>query len=375
MGAGDYGDLIYAFVYTSDDAVPIGAADPKYHIGYPVIGGLKSLPDAPVKTIPKWYAHTARPTGYKLQKRAIWEAPLIIQNHALDLTPFYLGMGDVTGTLAGTGDTDADFLATLSEDADTPEVIFHEEHNKLSADQAKEYVGKCSKMEVSFDDEFLSVINTFDFQREYTMATDSVVRTTVAPTLNGSRAGGTGTVPWTRYPRKHPSLHVLWHTSTFDKYLSGDSSTTAKTALFQNMTFSIENEMAKDPIDDGNQYLPALQAKGTWKLNPVGFEFLMDVTNTILDDLRALKDGTTGSAATDYVEVLIPRLHANDYIRIRFKSAIIQNVLFNENESNVKEGLAVVKVIFQNYTDIEVYERQVTAAGASAKLAAACYEL
>lgn len=375
MGAGDYGKLLYAFAYTSDDAVPIGAGDPKYYIGYPVIGGLKNLPDAPVKTTPKWYADSARPKGFKLQKRAVWESPLVIQHQALDATPFYLGLGAATATVAGTGDTNADYLITPSESGETPEVIWHEEHNEFSADQAKEYVGKCSKMEVNLNDEFLSVINTFDFKREYTMATDSVVRTTVAPTLNGSRAGGTGTTPWTRYPNKHPSLTVTWHTGTFDKILSGDSSTTAKLALFQSMTFTVESEMAKDPIDDGNNYLPALQAKGMWKFSPVGFEFLMDATSTIIDDLRALKDGSTGSVSTDYVEILITRLHANDYIRIRFKGAILQNVLFSENESQAKDGTATVKVIFQNYTDIEVYERQVTAAGDSAKLAAACYEL
>lgn len=375
MGAGDYGDLLYAFVYASDDAVPIGAADPKYYIGYPIIGGIKSMPDAPVKTTPNYYASTSRPLGFKLQKRAIWEAPLVIENQALDSSGAYIGMGNVTATLAGTGDTNADYLITLSEDAETPEVIWHEEHNKLSADQAREYYkSKSSKMDVTFED-FLTITHRFDIQREYDMATNLVVRTTVTPVPNGSRAGGTGTTPWVRYPRKHPNLHVLWHTSTFDKYLSGDHSDAAKKALFQNMTFSIENEMAKDPIDDGNNYLPALQARGTWKLDPLGLEFLMDPASTILDDLRLLKDGSTGSAVGDYVEILIPRLHANDYIRIRFLQPILQNVIFSENESEAKEGMALVKVIFQNYTNIEWYERQCTSAGASNKIAAACYEL
>ena len=72
MGAGDYGNLFFAWVYASDDAVPIGGGDPKYKWGMKDV--VLKKPDPFRRYIKRRAGNSALPSWKRIEHLAkgIW---------------------------------------------------------------------------------------------------------------------------------------------------------------------------------------------------------------------------------------------------------------------------------------------------------------
>jgi len=335
-----------AFVYDSDDDVPIAAADPIYYFGLPIGKVAWVSPKKIAQAVTYWLADNANPAGLVTKKIPVHAQAFGCNALPVDAVPFYLALGKAT---ADTPSTDQ-FTIQGNISGNPPALIFHEENNLLSNEQAKEYATcRCTKLECNVVDGALNTKLEFLAEREYDMTNDNVVQLDNDPVMRG-KGLSVNSAASTRGPYKirgNSGLSLTWNSKSLGKFV-------------QEFSFSIENDVVGFLLADGNDY-GVLFNRGKRTFSPVTFKFVVEPGGTNdLDDMEALVDNSTKS---DLV-LKIPRRHANDYLQFTFKNAYLQqwNILPAPMSS---EDLPLIEGVWHGVTDIEVVDAQVTSAGAA----------
>jgi hypothetical protein len=354
--------MAYGSVYST---LPMANNTQTYWIGKMTKGGFKSLPSPEVQVDALQLANDARNQGYKLGKIDPTKDPVAVTCQPVDLVPFYLGMGKalISATPGVTFETNPqDFRVSLAPSGDVPAVYWHREDNRIlgttPANCVRDYYKtKCTKLNTYFENDFLTTDLEFLVQKSHATST---VFNLLLPTRRGDKS------PAKAYPRKHLSHSIQWIATATHEI----------TPLFRGFSFSVEAKYSADLEEDTYDYAADLDCHGEFKVSDIIVEVAMDPTSVLLGTLRALINGTEGSATDKYLKIKLARQHANDYIEFHFNNVILKKIEFPVNQSQVAPGYPVAKLIYsgESCKNIQVWERQSTSAGAANNNAAATYE-
>ena len=343
---------MYYFVYRAPGGVsrdaPITAGEAKYLLGYMIDSNVSKLPSDEIVVTSRQDSSKSLPGGFWAGKRAVWLAPLTTITQPIDAVPFFVGnmkLGVPTGL--------EDYLLTLDPSGDAIELLWGEEHNRLASDWARNYYSKCIKSSMSFVKGFLQIEQEHQISRQFTMQDASpVVRTTYRPIRRGDNS------PLWRYTHapKAGNVTMNWHFAAgSDINLSG---------VFSNIAFQWESLFEPAPEDDGLDYLSAQQPNGKTTLSSIVIDLQLDVADAVLPTLRTQMNKAKGSLAGDYLNLVVARQHADDYLDFRWIRPILQKIVYPLEESDGK-SYGVIKAIFAGARDFEVRERQCNLDGSS----------
>jgi len=330
------------FIYASDGSSPIGSADQIYQAG--IMYG-KFYANEFYKQLvasPYWLANNANPGGLVMKKVSVTGIKFKCQ--PVDGIPFYLALGKVTA------DTPASDQFTIqgSTDGDVPELVFHKENKHAPTNkQAYEFTGvKCKKLSANIEDGFLVTELEFIGEEMKDQANDNVVLNTTSPSFRGTSA------PVMPYKiLGNPYISVTWNSQTLSNHV-------------QSLSFSIENDIVAELIEDGNDHATVFN-RGKRTYGEIMMTLLVDTNLAVLDPDTSTK--------SDLV-VTIPRRHANDYLKFTFKNVALKKFEFKPVPDS-DDRLPLVEAVWTGATDLEVVDRQVDSSGNAAPNADADYEL
>lgn len=342
MAAGDY-PFIWAFGYLSDDSTePI---DTLYVEGIRKGKFFQSLPHKGIRLEP-WYASTsANPAGYREKGYEIaafsWDTWLV------DAVPLYLALGS-----AATHAT-YDYEIQGSTDGDVPGLVFHKEDNSTSTDIYRNYrTAKITRGELKIVENMLAMRLTAVAEQEISA---SVAQVTSFP---GFRGDNSPSQPYRILG--NTDLTCVWDLGT-------DITMSSYIASF---AISWENPLHLHHLDDGNDYPSLLVDEGVRKFSPLVVDIVQKPGADVdLDDFVSRRDAQESG---DLV-IMIPRLHADDYLKLTFSDALLQDVQINPAPKDL-DGVPTARLTF-NVTNVVADEHQATSSGVSNPNSADTYEL
>ncbi len=356
MDAGKIKNL-KAFTYASDytdfpTIAKLLAATAKYKPGHYSGDFVIKEFSKQVEAEPYWLGDKAQPSGNIIGKSPV--TGLSLNTFQVDAVPDYLALGKATDG--------SDYLVQGNPTGAVPKVIWHTEDNNMAAERAREYED-CYCRKAAFgtklvptkdDTQIKALFATLDFtaRREYLEA-DGVVQSTYEPIFRGD------TSPKDLYIIAPNAVVMTWNGKTLSKYVT-------------DISWEVENAYGVMMEEDGNSYGSSVQNGGKQEFSVISVQFIEEMAAAAcdLDDLEAYRDGSTTS---DLVFKVIRR-HANDYLQRTFKNV---KLLRFDRIAPPQDSHApgIVQAVFSVPTDIEVVHKCYTAAGVSAKAAAATYEL
>jgi hypothetical protein len=357
MAAGDL-SYILAFVYASDDDVPIAAGDPIYYPGLPMGKVEFTHPTATFHGKTYWTANSAQPAGLVPKKIDILDGEIGMGVFPVDAVPFYLALGGVPALSSNI------FTLKGSTSGSVPSTIWHRENNEIVNEQAKEYKAcKCRELALSLMDGDVFTRLNFLAETEYNMTSHSVVRQTGVPVLRGSVDTGTYKSPssmlaYGKYP--YPV-----HSNT-----NGHSITWGGKTLpyLQDVKFSIKNHQIAKQYSAENWSV--IQNKGKREFSELNMTFAVKSAATNdLDDMEALVQ----AKASSNLVWKVCRRHASDYLQLTFENAYLKSWTFSPTPMGEQyESVAIASWI--GITDVEVKDASALANGNADPAAAADYE-
>jgi hypothetical protein len=346
--------LLAAFTYASDytdfpAVAKMLAATPKYKPGMWTGKFVTRFFSKQVRADPYWLGDKAQPAGNVIGKSPI--TGIEVETIQVDAVPDYLAEGKVTDG--------SDYLIQGNPTGGVPKTVWHFEDNNMPTEFLAEYED-CYCDEAEFSTKLFTLEEgaeivclvaklSFTARREYLTG---VVQTTYEPIFRGD------TSPVNPYIINGNGLVTCtWNSKTLGKYLS-------------NISWRVKNHWGVMMEEDGNSYGNSVQNGGKQEFMTIAVQFTQVNETTDLDDLEQYLDGTTSS---DLV-FKVTRRHADDYLQRTFKNVkLLRFDRISAYESEKKPG--IIQAVFSVPTDIEVVHKCTTAAGASAKAAAATYEL
>lgn len=346
--------LLAAFTYASDytdfpAVAKMLAATPKYKPGMWTGKFVTRFPSKQVEASPYWLGNKAQPSGNTIGKSPI--QGIEVETIQVDAVPDFLALGKATDG--------SDYLIQGNPTGAVSKAIWHFEDNNMPTEFLAEYED-CYCDEAEFGTKLFTLDNGaeikclvaklgFTARREYLTG---VVQSTYEPIFRGD------TSPvWPYIINGESLVTCTWNSKALGKYLS-------------DISWKVKNHWGVMMEEDGNSYGNSVQNGGKQEFSTITVQFTQVNETTDLDDLEAYLDGTTSS---DLVFKVVRR-HANDSLQRTFKNVkLLRFDRIAAYEGEKKPGIA--QAIFSAPTDIEVVHKCVTAAGVSAKAAAATYEL
>jgi hypothetical protein len=244
------------------------------------------------------------------------------------------------------------------------QIIAHIENNILAREQAKEFYAKAVRGQLGTGmvdlqqggskTQIKCLTCKLDFvsPRHYNMAADSVVRSTYEPIFRGSTSP-----KWPYVVRGNSGLTLAWGGLTLG-------------AFVDDFNAGWDNDIGVLLDETTSLWGSEILNGGHRKFQDVAFDFVIPAAASI-GDLDNLADYVDSSTTSDIV-LKVPRRHANDYLQITCKNALlVQNPVTPAPRG--ESGPRMMSAVWTGITDIEIIEKNYNAAGSSTPNVAADY--